>query len=183
MSPLGLLICTRCFGLTSAGLGMQQCRCEKYQDYPGVDCPSGYHLCYLCAASVTGGTGRYSWNVCEVCLKFNRKLARDYGVRLPLGRHSIMNGVSIPMSASAEVQARAAAKLIAFVAVAGAISDWGALQARVLFESVPVWQKEPYVKQSVWETKFKLSVVKASARSAQAFKDYLRVDSFEELSG
>jgi hypothetical protein len=55
------------------------------------------------------------------------------------------------------------------------------LQARVLFESVPVWQREPYVKQSVWEAKFKLSVVKASARSAQAFKDYLRVDSFEGL--
>jgi hypothetical protein len=40
MSPLGLLICTRCFGLTSAGWGMQQCRREKYQPYPGVDCPA-----------------------------------------------------------------------------------------------------------------------------------------------
>ena len=183
MSPLGLLICTRCFGLTSAGWGMQRCHCEKYQPYPGVDCPSGYHLCYLCAATVTGGTGRYSWTVCEVCLKFNRKLASDYGVSLPLGRHSIMNGVSIPMSASAEVQAHAAEKLIAFVAVAGAISDWGKLQARVLFESVPVWQREPYVKQSVWEAKFKLSGSRATTRSVDAFKGYLRVDSFEELGG
>jgi hypothetical protein len=114
-------------------------------------------------------------------LKFNRKLAHDYGVSLPLGRHSIMNGVSIPMSASAEVQAHAAEKLIAFVAVAGAISDWGALQARVLFESVPVWRKEPYVKQSVWETKFKLSGSRAMTRSVDAFKGYLRVESFEEL--
>jgi hypothetical protein len=72
--------------------------------------------------------------------------------------------------------------LIAFAAVAGAISDWGKLQARVLFESVPVWRREPYVKRDVWEAKFKLPVAKASARSAQAFKDYLRVDSFEELS-
>ena len=39
------------------------------------------------------------------------------------------------------------------------------------------------MKQSVWEAKFKLSAVKASARSAQAFKDYLRVESFEELGG
>jgi hypothetical protein len=114
-------------------------------------------------------------------LKFNRKLARDYGVSLPLGRHSIMNGVSIPMSASAEAQAHAAEKLIAFVAVAGAISDWGALQARVLFESVPVWQREPYVKQSVWEGKFKLSGSRAITRSVDAFKGYLRVDSFEGL--
>jgi hypothetical protein len=116
-------------------------------------------------------------------LNFNRKLARDYGVSLPLGRHSIMNGVSIPMSASAEVQAHAAEKLIAFVAVAGAISDWGALQARALFESVPVWQREPYVKQSVWEAKFKLSGSRATTRSVDAFKGYLRVDSFEELGG
>jgi hypothetical protein len=57
------------------------------------------------------------------------------------------------------------------------------LQARVLFESVPMWRKEPYVKQSVWEAKFKLSIAKASARSAQAFKDYLRVESFEKLGG
>jgi hypothetical protein len=114
-------------------------------------------------------------------LKFNRKLARDYGVSLPLGRHSIMNGVSIPMSAGAEVQAHAAEKLIAFVAVAGAISDWGKLQARVLFESVPVWQKEPYVKQSVWEAKFKLTGSRATTRSVDAFKGYLRVESFEEL--
>jgi hypothetical protein len=116
-------------------------------------------------------------------LKFNRKLARDYGVSLPLGRHSIMNGVSIPMSASAEVQAHAAEKLIAFVAVAGAISDWGALQARLLFESVPVWRKEPYVKQSVWEAKFKLSGSRATTRSVETFKRYLRVESFEELNG
>ena len=53
----------------------------------------------------------------------------------------------------------------------------------MLFESVPVWRKEPYVKQSVWEGKFKLSVVKASARSAQAFKEYLRVESFDGLGG
>jgi hypothetical protein len=116
-------------------------------------------------------------------LNFNRKLARDYGVSLPLGRHSIMNGVSIPMSASAEVQAHAAEKLIAFVAVAGAISDWGALQARALFESVPVWQREPYVKQSVWEAKFKLSGSRATTRSVDAFKGYLRVESFEGLGG
>jgi hypothetical protein len=116
-------------------------------------------------------------------LKFNRKLARDYGVSLPLGRHSIMNGVSIPMSASAEVQAHAAEKLIAFVAVAGAISDWGKLQARMLFESVPMWQREPYVKQSVWEAKFKLSGSRATTRSVDAFKCYLRVESFEGWGG
>ncbi len=84
-----------------------------------------------------------------MCLKFNRKLATDYSVSLPLGCHSIMNGLFIPISASAEVKGDAAQKLLHLIDVAGAIKDWGKLQARVLFESVPVWQREPYLKQSL----------------------------------
>jgi hypothetical protein len=53
----------------------------------------------------------------------------------------------------------------------------------VLFESVPVWQREPYVMQSVWEAKFKLSGSRATTRSVDAFKGYLRVESFEGLGG
>jgi hypothetical protein len=92
-----------------------------------------------------------------------------------------MNGLSIPMNASAEVQAHAAQKLLQSIDVAGAISDWGKLQARVLFESVPVWRKEPYVKCDVWEAKFKLTGSRATTRSVDAFKGYLGVESFEEL--
>ena len=180
MSPNILLVCTTCFGLTSAGTGMQRCRCEKYKAYPGIDCPSGFHLCDMCATSVAGGTGRYSWNVCEVCLKFNRKLASTYGVSLPLGRHSFMNGIAIPLNVAKRIQEEKTTELLHFIDVAGSISDWGTLQARVLFESVPMWRKEPYIKVSVWEAKFHLSVVKATSRSVQAFKDYLRVDNFEE---
>jgi hypothetical protein len=32
-----------------------------------------------------------------------------------------------------------------------------------------------------WEAKFHLSKVKATSRSVQAFKDYLRIKEFEEL--
>ncbi len=183
MPPIGLLVCTTCFGLTSAGLGMQRCHCEVYKTYPGVDCPSGFHLCYLCAASVAGGTGRYSWNACDVCLKFNRKMAKDYEVSLPLGRHSLMNGFGIPIHASKRIQEEAGKDLLNFLDVAGSISDWGVLKARELFESVPMWRKEPYIPLSRWEAKFKLSTVKATTRSVQMFEDYLRVESFEELSG
>ncbi len=178
---VGFLVCTTCFGLTSAGTGMKRCRCAVYKAYPGVDCSSGFHLCYMCAASVAGGTGRYSWNVCESCLKFNRWLGSKYGVSLPLGRHSIMNGLGIPMHAKKRVQEEAAKELLHFIDVAGSISDWGTLQARILFESVPMWRKEPYIKRDVWEAKFHLSVVKATSRSVQAFKDYLRMESFDEL--
>ena len=181
MSSHGLFVCTTCFSLTSLGLGMQRCRCEEYKEYEGVDCPSGYHLCYMCAATVVGGTGRYSWNACESCLKFNRSLPGKYGFSLPLGRHSIMNSISVPLSASPEVQEKAITELLKFVDEAGALSDWGLLQARTLYESAHSWSILGIVAAEKWEAKFHLSKVKATSRSVQAFKDYLRIKEFEEL--
>ena len=135
----------------------------------------------MCAASIAGGTGRYSWNVCEVCLKFNRTLNTKYGVSLPLGRHSIMNGISIPIHATRSVQEEGITEMLNFLDKAQSLSDWGDLQARTLFESVPMWRKEPFIRLRRWEEKFALSKVKATSRSVQMFKDYLRIDDFEEL--
>jgi hypothetical protein len=92
-----------------------------------------------------------------------------------------MNGFGIPMNATKRVQEEAAKDLLHFLDVAGSISDWGTLQARLLFESVPMWRKEPFILTSTWEAKFHLSKVKATSRSVQAFKDYLRVNDFEEI--
>ena len=135
----------------------------------------------MCAASIAGGTGRYSWNVCEVCLKFNRTLNTKYGVSLPLGRHSIMNGISIPIHATRSVQEEGITEMLNFLDKAQSLSDWGDLQDRTLFESVPMWRKEPFIRLRRWEEKFALSKVKATSRSVQMFKDYLRIDDFEEL--
>jgi hypothetical protein len=135
----------------------------------------------MCAASMAGGTGRYSWNVCEVCLKFNRSLAGKYGASLPLGRHSIMNGISIPMHAPRIEQEAGITEMLNFLDKAQSLTDWGDLQARTLFESVPMWRKEPFIRLRRWEEKFALSKVKATTRSVQMFKDYLQIDDFEEL--
>jgi len=51
-----------------------------------------------------------------------------------------------------------------------------------LFESVPMWRKEPFIRLRRWEEKFALSKVKATSRSVQMFKDYLRIEDFEELN-
>lgn len=160
---------------------MQRCRCEEYKAYEGVDCPNGYHLCYMCAATVTGGTGRYSWNVCDTCLKFNKSLQSEYGYSLPLGRHSIMNAISVPLSASLEVQEKAIKEMLKFVKVSDEISDWGLLQARGLYESEHSWSILGIVAAEKWEAKFHLSKVKATSRSVQAFKDYLGVNEFQKL--
>ena len=161
---------------------MQRCRCEEYKGYEGVDCPSGYHLCYMCAATVVGGTSRYSWTACESCLKFNRSLPGKYGFSLPLGRHSIMNSISVPLSASAEVQEKAITELLKFVDEVGALSDWGLLQARTLYESAHSWSILGIVAAEKWEAKFHLSKVKATSRSVQAFKDYLGITDFDQLN-
>jgi hypothetical protein len=38
-------------------------------------------------------------------------------------------------------------------------------------------------KECKWQAKFHLSKVAATTRSVQAFKDYLRVNEFEEIGG
>jgi hypothetical protein len=44
-----------------------------------------------------------------------------------------------------------------------------------------MWGKEPFIRLRRWEEKFALSKVKATTRSVQMFKNYLRIDDFEEL--
>ena len=92
-----------------------------------------------------------------------------------------MNSISVPLRASKEVQDKAVDEMLNFLDVSGAISDWGLLQARKLFESAHMWSKESIIPASKWEAKFRLSKVKATTRSVQSFKDYLRVDEFEEI--
>jgi len=137
----------------------------------------------MCAASIAGGTGRYSWNVCEVCLKFNRSLQSKYGRSLLLGRHSIMNGISIPIHATRSEQEEGITELLNFLDKAQSLTDWGDLQARTLFESIPMWRKEPFIRVRRWEEKFKLSKVKATTRSVNVFKQYLRIEDFSVLGG
>lgn len=173
-----LYVCTKCFGLTSNGSGMQRCNCEEYKTYPGVDCPSGFHLCYICATSLAGGTGRYSWNVCSTCLEYNRKLATDFGISLPLGRHSIMNGLSIPLHGAKIEQDLFITQLLKSIELAESLSEWGTAEARALFDSVPKWRKKTHILLSDWEAKFHLTSVRATSRSVVAFKKFLGVESF-----
>lgn len=92
-----------------------------------------------------------------------------------------MNSISVPLRASLEVQEKAIAEMLKFVEVSGSISDWGLLQARTLYESAPTLSVLVIVPKVKWEAKFHLSKVKSTSRSVQAFKDYLRVNEFEEL--
>jgi hypothetical protein len=94
-----------------------------------------------------------------------------------------MNSIMVPLRASEEEQADGIESMLNFVKASGALSDWGKLQARLLFESAYAWVKEGIIPQAKWEAKFHLSKVKATSRSEQAFKDYLRVNDFGEIAG
>ena len=88
-----------------------------------------------------------------------------------------MNGVSVPISAVGDELAESTEALIAFVAKSVAISDWGLLQARELFESVPEWAKETHIPIAVWQKKFKVSKEKSLA----AFQNYYGVNDLSDL--
>ena len=176
-----LFICTTCFDLTARGYGMQRCSCQEAtkhaESYPNVDCPSGYHLCYLCAALVAGGESRYSWNACNWCLKFNRWLAENHGISLPLGRHSIMNGIAIPIKSGTGKQEVAIGKILDFFTLTTKLEKWGKLQAKSLFSSVPYWRKQRFISATKWEAKFELTTVRATTRSSQMVNDFLASNS------
>jgi hypothetical protein len=93
-----------------------------------------------------------------------------------------MNSIAVSLRASEEEQAAGIESMLNFVRASGALSDWGKLQARVLFESARAWAKEGIIPQDKWEAKFHLSKVRATSRSEQAFKDYLRVNEFAEIA-
>ena len=100
---MSLSLCTSCFRLSDLSKqSSQRCRCEEQipVNLGMLDCPSGLHLCYICARAVAGGFGRYSWNACKSCRAVNSGMTEWLGVSLPLGRHSIMNGIGISMSAT-----------------------------------------------------------------------------------
>lgn len=172
---MSLSLCTSCFALSDLSKqSSQRCRCEEQipVNLGMLDCPSGLVLCYICARAVAGGFGRYSWNACKSCRSVNSGMSEWLGVSLPLGRHSIMNGIGISMSATRPEFESGASALIAFSQKSMALSDWGHLQTRALFESVPAWAERKVITVIEWEKKFKAT----KKHSRAAFAAYYGVE-------
>jgi len=104
-------------------------------------------------------------------------IQKKYGFGLALGRHSIMNGLGIPMSASREELDAGVRELIAFSLATCELSDWGILRVRELFESVPAWSDEELIPISEWQKKFKST----RKTSLEAFRLYYGVDLLLDL--
>ena len=159
-----LFICTTCFSLTSKGATTQRCQCEPYQRIPGLDCPSGYHLCYICSVRVAGGTSRWSHEACSICLDANKSLLREK-ICLPLGRHSIMNGFAIPIEVSDERFQELAGELVGFINVMTLLGELAKQRTITMFQTQGKWATVKYIPVETWEMTFALADKKERDRS------------------
>ena len=81
----------------------QHCTCDKWDDSKwgdGRDFNLGYETCYCCGLEVITSGSRWSSFFCRDCKKAIRKFNDSVGTCvIPIGRHSLMNGIRFNKSA------------------------------------------------------------------------------------
>lgn len=132
---------------------MQACDCEEKQDFPLIDCPNGFHLCYVCCTNVAGGTSRWSWEACALCLAANNSLRAKGERHLDLGRHSLMNGISGKLSQRKNAKDKSIESILMFAIRMRALHESSSKRTENLFRAVPAWQYLNQVPLSAWEKK------------------------------
>ena len=101
-----LEVCLECFKLHGLFEGKEhRCSCAPRDDgwrereWGTRDIAALVDLCHLCARNTMKSGSRWSWYACENCLEVNRAVGAVFGSQkagaLPLGRHSMMNGVTL----------------------------------------------------------------------------------------
>lgn len=170
LMPLqSLYLHVSCLDLTSIGSGLQRCSCEPKHEKRTEDCPNGFHLCFLCGITLAGGYSRWSWEVCDRCLRVNDDFGRENGWKLPVGRHSVMNGIAIPMDADAATLALGSDLLLEFIDRARTLQAWGESEVRSLLEEKPKLKKLRFISVELWEKSHRPS----KERSQDALRRFL----------
>jgi len=151
----------------------QSCRCqESPEKWPLCDVSRLYELCILCQRGVAGGVTRWSWEACRLCLDINRGIGKVLGRNpLPLGRHSIMNGVAIPTGGDREEVARGRETFMAMAGEWERLSVWQHAEIRRLADSRG-WDHTKDIPLRVWQDTF----VASTEESRDAFRRYTGVD-------
>jgi hypothetical protein len=74
----------------------------REREWAGYDIAALLDLCNICVRDVMGSGTRWSWRACETCRSVNNRIATAINGEihpgnqiLPLGRHSVMNGIAI----------------------------------------------------------------------------------------
>ena len=152
-----LFLCTKCFKLTSKGETTQACDCEPWIAVQGLDCPRGFHLCYVCSVSVVGGTSRWAWEACQNCLAANSFVKAKTGKSLKLGRHSVMNGIIFPIQISKSDSKKAAESLIAFSNEMIELERLADMRVERSFKSIFSWRCLNSVPIDAWIKRFNMN--------------------------
>ncbi len=151
-----LYLCTDCFELSSHGETSQQCDCEPQKKYFGIDCPSGIHLCYICQVRPAGGFSRWSWEACEICLDVNNSISVQGYQRLLLGRHSVMNGMSLQFTATPEEIAHFTENFLTFTQKIEKLRATSLKQTQAMYHAVEKWAPLNQVPLKLWVKEFSL---------------------------
>lgn len=148
----------------------QTCPCEPQITWPDCDVSRILDLCQVCARGTAGGTSRWSWLACHTCRAVESALQSWLGVRvLPLGRHSILNGVARSVSDQRPVASEQfAASFNSLGASWERLAAWGSEETHRLLAAVPAECGED-VPLRVWRQCFPASI----ASSADAYERLL----------
>ncbi len=106
-----LAVCTKHFTLSGVYEGREhRCGCQpadntwRQREWAGYDIAALIDLCHLCVRAVMASGSRWTWYACDSCRKVNNQIATAIlgepdprNKILPLGRHSMMNGVALSL--------------------------------------------------------------------------------------
>jgi len=148
---------------------VQGCPCEPSEPWPDCDVSRAKDLCLVCARGTAGGTTRWSWLACGNCRAVEKGLQEWLGIRvLPLGRHSIMNGVALRVAQASQEEADAFAVRFEGLSLGwDGLYDWGHAEARRLADAVV--HGKPDVPLMVWQRTYPATVT----ASVDAYERFL----------
>ena len=149
------LPCVRLRGWAGADQG---CPCEPSEPWPGCDVSRARDLCLVCARGTAGGVTRWSWLACTHCRAVEKALQEWLGMRvLPLGRHSILNGVALAVATASPEDAEAFGVRFEGLSLGwDRLYEWGDAEARRL--AAGVVGPRPDVPLDVWQQLFRPSL-------------------------
>ncbi len=175
-------VCLECFNLRGSFEGTEhRCDCVPRDDrwrervWPHADIPALVDLCNLCARATMKSGSRYTWLVCDDCLAVNRTVGSVLGSSgrgaLPVGRHSIMNGVRFGGGDLGDAEISAFAEwFFGLTKVWRRLMDWGPEEAKRL--STVLGNVGETVPLPVWLGRFPTS----RGASADAFCRFVEYD-------
>ena len=160
----GLDVCLACFGLRGEFKGREhRCSCTPRDDdwrsrhWEGYDIAAHVDLCHLCARNTMKSGSRYTWYVCDLCRQVNQAVGAVLGSKkagaVPLGRHSLMNGVSLSTAHLDEASVNAFKDALkGLTSIWRRLSDWRESEATRLIDSID--QRGASMSLNDWLTRF-----------------------------